>query len=264
MVVESFIAKTSESTKSRLENLLEKNSVNESNLKDVGLSLKPNIETIKANSIQQIVEENKEKMLDVRDAIAQEEANEARTEELSEDEKVNKDTPLEKEVASNINVTECSESEIIFSSLDDMKDKLNENYKDLKANKPMNSPNIAKWFENGGEIAIYEQDKKPVWTYINPEGISVKYVDGYPIFPPETKHPVIEDLNIGEFTGDRYEDKKIYLEILEEEYGLTEIPEGYALHHDSEIGTMQLVKEEYHKEFTHAGGHSKFKEGTEC
>lgn len=92
----------------------------------------------------------------------------------------------------------------------------------------------------------------------------MKYVDGYPVFPPETKHPDIGDLSIGEFTGDRNEDKKLYLEVLEEEYGLTEIPEGYALHHDSENGTMQLVKEEYHKEFTHAGGHSKFKEGTEC
>lgn len=151
-----------------------------------------------------------------------------------------------------------------FSNLEDMKAELGESYKEIKESKPMNSPNIAKWFEKGGKIEISEQDGKRVWTYINPERIAVKYVDGYPVFPPETKHPDIGDLSIGEFTGDRNEDKKLYLEVLEEEYGLTEIPEGYALHHDSENGTMQLVKEEYHKEFTHAGGHSKFKEGTEC
>lgn len=151
-----------------------------------------------------------------------------------------------------------------FSNIEDMKSQLGETYKEIKESKPMNSPNIAKWFEKGGKVEVSEQDGKRVWTYINPEGIAVKYVDGYPVFPPETKHPEIGDLSIGEFTGDRNEDKKLYLEVLEEEYGLTEIPEGYALHHDSENGIMQLVKEEYHKEFTHTGGHSKFKEDVEC
>lgn len=151
-----------------------------------------------------------------------------------------------------------------FSSLEDMKDQLNESYKEIKESKPMNSPNVVKWFEKGGQIDISEQNGTREWTYINPEGIRVTYEDGYPVFPPETKHPDIRDLSIGEFTGDRGEDKKLYLDVLEEEYGLTETPEGYALHHDAENGNMQLIKEEYHKEFTHAGGHSKFKEGTEC
>lgn len=157
------------------------------------------------------------------------------------------------------NGTEVSKGQV-FSNLDDMKSRLEKTYKEIKESKPMNSPNIEKWFEKGGKIEISEQDGKQVWTYINPEGVAVKYVDGYPVFPPETKHPEIGDLSIGEFTGDRKEDKELYLQVLEEEYGLTEIPEGYVLHHDSENGTMQLVKEEYHKEFTHAGGHSKFKE----
>ncbi len=152
----------------------------------------------------------------------------------------------------------------VFSNLDDMKAKLDESYKEIKESKPTNSPNVVKWFEKGGKIEIVEQNGKRVWVYINREGVEVKYVDGYPKFPPETKHPDIGDLNIGEFTGDRNEDKKLYLEALEEEYGLTEIPEGYVLHHDSENGNMQLIKEEYHKEFTHAGGHSKFKEEIEC
>lgn len=191
--------------------------------------------------------------------------------ETSEEVKDNSNSALDKEASNSQNDATNEENTIeynkdkkVFSCLDDMKEALGENYKEIKASKPMNSPNVAKWFDKGGKIEITEQSGKRVWTYINPEGIAVKYVDGYPIFPPETKHPVIGDLSIGEFTGDRNEDKKLYLEILEEEYGLTEIPEGYALHHDSENGTMQLVKEEYHKEFTHAGGHSKYKECAEC
>ncbi len=52
----------------------------------------------------------------------------------------------------------------------------------------------------------------------------------------------------------------MYLQALEEQYGLTEIPEGYELHHDATNGNMQLVKLDWHKEFTHAGGHSRYKE----
>lgn len=161
-------------------------------------------------------------------------------------------------------VNDAEQTSKTFSNLDDMKAELGESYKEIKESKPMNSPNVAKWFEKGGKIEISQQDDQRVWKYINIDGVAVKYVDGYPVFPPETKHPDIGDLSIDEFTGDRNEDKKLYLEVLEEEYGLTEIPQGYALHHDSENGNMQLVKEEYHKEFTHAGGHSKFKEGIEC
>lgn len=82
MAIEAFVAKAteviekkSESSNSRLENLSEKESVNEGKVKDVG-SLKPDIETIKASSIQQIIEENKEKLMDARKAIAQEEQSE--------------------------------------------------------------------------------------------------------------------------------------------------------------------------------------------
>lgn len=164
----------------------------------------------------------------------------------------------------NENDSDTEQTSKTFTNLDDMKSELGKTYKEIKEDKPMNSPELKKWFEKGGKIEISEENGKQVWTYINPEGIAVKYVDGYPVFPPETKHPFIGDLSIGEFTGDRTKDKELYLEVLEEEYGLTEIPEGYALHHDSENGVMQLVKEEYHKEFTHSGGHSKFKEVAEC
>ncbi len=147
-----------------------------------------------------------------------------------------------------------------FSDLDTMKNELGKTYGEIKEDKPPNSPNIAKWFENGGSIKIEDIDGKPVWTYIDSAGREVKYIDGYPVFPPEAKHPVIGDIDIGQFTGDRYKDKELYLNKLEEMYGLTDIPDGYALHHDAKNGNMQLVKMDWHKEFTHAGGHSMFKE----
>lgn len=155
---------------------------------------------------------------------------------------------------------ENAESQNTFSDLDTMKKELDKSYGEIKDDKPQNSPDLAKWFENGGSVRVEVVDGKTVWTYIDKDGREVKYVDGYPVFPPEAKHPVIGDIDIGGFTGDRNEDKKLYLKALEEQYGLTEIPEGYVLHHDSQNGRMQLVREDWHKEFTHAGGHSKYKE----
>lgn len=148
-----------------------------------------------------------------------------------------------------------------FNNLQGMKECLGKNYSEIKENKPPNSPDIAKWFENGGTVRIEQIDSKSVWTYTDAKGRSVQYIDGKVKFPPEAKHSIIEDISIGEFTGDRNTDKKLYLEKLEEEYGLTDIPDGYVLHHDTENGILQLIKEDYHKEFTHAGGYSMYKEG---
>lgn len=148
-----------------------------------------------------------------------------------------------------------------FNNLSSIKEELGKTYGEIKENKPLNSPNIAKWFENGGSIRIEELEGKSVWTYIDGAGREVSYIDGYPSFPPEAKHSIIGDIDIGSFTGDRNEDKKLYLKKLEEQYGLTEIPERYDLHHDPKNGIMQLIKSDWHKEFTHAGGHSLFKEG---
>jgi len=191
--------------------------------------------------------------------------NELQIEEMLEEGMENFDvTELEKmydeKLKGNYERGEDKNGSKVYSSLEEMKDGMNASYKEIKENKPMNSPNLAKWFEKGGKIEIQIKDGKEIWVYVNAEGVKVPYVDGYPVFPPETKHPYIEDINIGYFRGERPKDKEEYLKILEEEYGLTEIPEGYALHHDSENGVLQLVKEEYHKEFTHAGGHSKYKE----
>ncbi len=156
--------------------------------------------------------------------------------------------------------SEYGEKTTVFSSLSDMKEALGKSYTELKEDKPPNSPNIAKWFDSGGTIRAERINGHSVWTYTDAESKSVQYVDGYIKFPPEAKHAVIDDISIGLFTGNRNEDKRIYLEKLEEEYALTDIPDGYALHHDTENGLLQLVKMDYHTEFTHAGGHSMFRE----
>lgn len=145
----------------------------------------------------------------------------------------------------------------VYHNLSDMKDGMGMSYGELKEAKPPHSPNLSKWFEKGEAVQV---DENGIWIYIDAEGRQVSYIDGYPHFPEEAKHPVIDDLSIGEFTGDRNLDKQLYLERLAEDYGLSEIPDGYVLHHDVENGNMQLVKADWHKEFTHAGGHSLYKE----
>lgn len=147
-----------------------------------------------------------------------------------------------------------------YSSLEEMKQGEQKSYGELKAGKPPHAPNLSKWFEQGGTVILEEKEGKQIFTYADAEGRQVPYIDGYPHFPPEAKQPVISDISIGKFTGDRNEDKNLYLQKLEEEYGLTTIPDGYALHHDSKNGNMQLVRMDYHKEFTHSGGHSLFRE----
>lgn len=166
------------------------------------------------------------------------------------------DNIFEKEIGERSPVSE------IISNQDEMKELKSILGSELKDSKPVLSPDPTKWFEKDGKIIIEEKDGKIEWTYVNKEGIAVKYVDGYTIFPEETKHPYIGDISIGAFTGDREKDKILYKEKLYEEYGLTDIPTGYVLHHDSENGNLQLIKKEYHEEFTHQGGHSKYKEGT--
>ncbi len=169
--------------------------------------------------------------------------------------------PIQKEDSFERKIFNETDQLSTYSDLNSMKQGLEKTYGEIKEDKPPNSPNVAKWFDNGGAIEINPTDTEQTWKYIDPKGREVSYVDGYPVFPSEAKHPVIGDIDIGKFTGDRNVDKQCYLNQLEKQYGLTEIPDGYALHHDSENGNMQLVKTEWHKEFTHAGGHSLFKEG---
>ena len=149
-----------------------------------------------------------------------------------------------------------SDTKTTYNDLETMKKDLGNNYRESK---PPYSPDPKNWFENGGLIEIDDSDG--TWTYIDSAGREVSDVDGYPVFTDEAKHPFIDDIDIGEFTGDRGDDKQLFKEKLQEEYGLGEIPDGYIVHHDSENGKLQLVKEDWHKEFTHSGGYSLYKEG---
>ena len=146
-----------------------------------------------------------------------------------------------------------------FSNQDEMKEQNLWDEKDLRESKPENSPDPLKWFEKGGEIKVEETGGKKEWTYINKDGIEVKYVDGYPVFPDKAKHPIVGDINIGSFTGDREKDKSLCKKILKE-IELSDVLDGFVIHHDSKDGILQLIKKEYHEEFTHKGGYSKYKE----
>lgn len=129
----------------------------------------------------------------------------------------------------------------------------------IKENKPKYSPDIKKWFDKGGLIEIETVDGKQIWTYTSQAGDSVSYIDGYVKFSDDYLNPAIKSVDIGEFTGSRSKDIEKMMEILEEDYGITEIPKGYIVHHDVENGILQLVDENIHAEFTHIGGYSIYK-----
>ena len=178
----------------------------------------------------------------------------------SDDEQNSKDiSENQKAEVKDITIHICnniSEMLVLYES----KDKITKRWK------PDNAPNVEKWFKNGGTTCVeYNANKKSEekdnWIYKDADGRTVRYEGDKIIFPQEAKHPIIEDINIGAFSGDRNKDEKKYLEALEREYGLTAIPEGYSLHHSTENGVMQLIKTEYHKEFGHVGGHSLYGKG---
>ena len=118
------------------------------------------------------------------------------------------------------------------------------------------SPDIKKWFSNGGLIEIQNIDGKQIWIYTSAVGHTVPYVDGYIEFPDKYLNPTIKFVDIGGFSGDRSKDINKMMAILEEDYGITEIPDGYVVHHDTINGILQLVDENIHQEFTHIGGYS--------
>ena len=51
-----------------------------------------------------------------------------------------------------------------YRDLNSMKKELGKTYSEIKEDKPPNSPNIAKWCENGGTIRVEDIDGKQVWT----------------------------------------------------------------------------------------------------
>ena len=145
-----------------------------------------------------------------------------------------------------------------FSNWDDMKKAFKGTViAFVKEQKPKYAPRLNKWFKAGGIIEIENKGGQQIWTFISKAGDKVPYVDGIVKFPEEYLYMGIKDIDIGKFTGDRKKDTEKLIEVLIKDYGIdTGIPKGYAVHHDSVNGIIQLVREDIHKLFTHIGGHA--------
>lgn len=125
-----------------------------------------------------------------------------------------------------------------------------------KDNKPMNSPNVKKWLDNGGTIDVGEVDGTKVWKYTTSTGESATYYDDNIVFSQENLHPDAGTVNIGSFSGNRSTDYRKTVAALSDQYDMTSVPAGYVVHHDVQNGVIQLVESGVHKTFTHIGGHS--------
>ena len=119
--------------------------------------------------------------------------------------------------------------------------------KDIRQNKPLNSPNIDTWYEKNGSISI---DKNGVWTYHDWEGNSVSYPEGYPDF--KSAGLVRQEAPIGPFV-DRNKDFAKAREL-----GYIKSADGTWHHHEDGV-TLQEVETILHDRFRHRGGISKLK-----
>ena len=127
----------------------------------------------------------------------------------------------------------------------------------VKDNKPKYSPDLKNWFAERGTLEIKEANGNKIWTYTNSVGDSVPYINGYVKFPEKYLYPGIGEINIGNFSGERFIDNAKLIEILDKVYNIsTGIPKGYIPHHDVNKGIIQLVEKQIHTQFTHIGGHS--------
>ena len=113
--------------------------------------------------------------------------------------------------------------------------------KELLQTKPKNSPTPQKWMDKGGEIEILEDG---TWAYTNSEGITIKYVDGFPDFkngiPPQVKKEFVIE---GGFEGRSKDFSKAG------DAGI-----GNTWHHHQDGKTLQAVDRAMHRQFTHRGG----------
>lgn len=127
----------------------------------------------------------------------------------------------------------------------------------VKDNKPKYSPDLKNWFAERGTLEIKEANGNKIWTYTNSVSDSVPYINGYVKFPEKYLYPGIGEINIGNFSGERFIDNAKLIEILDKVYNIsTGIPKGYIPHHDVNKGIIQLVEKQIHTQFTHIGGHS--------
>ncbi len=119
--------------------------------------------------------------------------------------------------------------------------------KDIRQNKPLNSPAIDTWYKKNGTISI---DEKGVWTYHDWEGNSVSYPNGYPDF--KSAGMVRQEAPIGLFV----ERNKDFAKAREMDY--IKSADG-TWHHHEDGKTLQEVETILHDRFRHRGGISNLK-----
>ena len=121
--------------------------------------------------------------------------------------------------------------------------------RDVLRTKPLYLPTPKKWIQNGGSITI---DKQGNWIYKNSDGVTVKYIDGYPDF--EAAGTTEQKVNIGEFIS-RTKDARLADKLAPK----GPCKKGYVWHHSPDGSTMMMISEEIHRQFTHRGGYSLMK-----
>ena len=101
--------------------------------------------------------------------------------------------------------------------------------KDIRQNKPLNSPAIDAWYGKNGTISI---DENGVWTYHDWEGNSVSYPNGYPDF--KSAGMVRQEVPIGPFVERNKDFAKA------REMGYIKSADGTWHHHEDGV-TLQEV-----------------------
>ena len=126
---------------------------------------------------------------------------------------------------------------------------LNDLTKDILKTKPPYSPRPKRWMKNEGSVAINEKGN---WIYTDSDGITVKYIDGYPDF--ESAGTVDQKVNIGGFKN-RTSDVRMANMLAPN----GPRKKGYVWHHSPDGQTMMEISEKIHKKFTHRGGYALMK-----
>lgn len=162
-----------------------------------------------------------------------------------------------------IHITEkqWKEYKALDKSIDSFKKmNINDFTDDILKIKPKNSKAPENWINKGGQIEI---DDLGNWKYINKQGKSVTYKNGYPDFNPY-KHPNVDVIPIEVAKPKNYPkdyeaaNKAANLgpNSIPPVFDMKKPPEGYIWHHMEDGKTMMLVEKDIHREFTHAGGQS--------
>lgn len=120
-----------------------------------------------------------------------------------------------------------------------------------KANAGPNAPLYRNWLDSGRRIEV---NPDASITYINRQGIGVRYTEGAPDFKPFMNHPSGVRQTRVEMTGDNPIDFRRANEAVGHPEWGSRSPPGYSWHHHEDGKTMQLVRSDVHTEFGHRGG----------